>query len=192
MKLVSFEAIARALHEASVRYLVAGGLAVNAHGFLRFTKDVDLVIQLDADNLGRALSALGGLGYEPAIPATFAQFADPVQRERWVREKNMQVFQLWSDNHLETPIDIFVTEPFGFDEEYSRAVIKPLLDDLPVRFVSIPSEDWAAATFEGARREQIRRWSKLPLRQVIEALEEMEQLANRLGSDSPPSSSRDK
>jgi hypothetical protein len=35
VKLASFEAIVRALNEAGVRYLVAGGLAVNAHGCLR-------------------------------------------------------------------------------------------------------------------------------------------------------------
>ena len=72
MKLASFEAIAGALDDAGVRYLVAGGLAVNAHGYLRFTKDVDM----------------------------------------------------------------FVTEPFDFDEEYSRALIKPLHDQIEVRFVS--------------------------------------------------------
>ena len=41
MKLAGFEAIATALDDAGVRYLVAGGLAVNAHGYLRFTKDVE-------------------------------------------------------------------------------------------------------------------------------------------------------
>ena len=44
-----------------VRYLVAGGLAVNVHGYLRFTKDVDLVVQLESDNIRRALAALGTL-----------------------------------------------------------------------------------------------------------------------------------
>ena len=44
VKLASFEAIVRALEHAGVRYLVARGLAVNAHGYLRFTHDVDLVI----------------------------------------------------------------------------------------------------------------------------------------------------
>ena len=29
-----------------MRYLVAGGLAVNAHGYLRLTRDVDIVLQL--------------------------------------------------------------------------------------------------------------------------------------------------
>ena len=49
MKLTSFEALATALEAAGVRYLVAGGLAVGAHGYLRFTKDVDIVIQLIPD-----------------------------------------------------------------------------------------------------------------------------------------------
>ena len=42
--------------------------------------------------------------------------------------------------------------------------------------------DWQLTTFAGARREQLRRWSRLPLRQVILALEEMEELGKRLGS----------
>ena len=58
MKLDSFEAIVRALNDAEMRYLVAGDLAVNAHGYLRFTKDVDFVIQLVPDNIHRAFSAL--------------------------------------------------------------------------------------------------------------------------------------
>ena len=44
MRLSSFETIAKALDSAGVRYLVAGGFAVNAHGVLRFTKDLDLVV----------------------------------------------------------------------------------------------------------------------------------------------------
>ena len=39
MKLATFEAICTALNDASVRFLVAGGLAVNAHGYLRLNVD---------------------------------------------------------------------------------------------------------------------------------------------------------
>lgn len=138
MKLASVESIVRALDEAAVRYLVAGGLAVNAHGYLRFTKDIDIVLQLDRGNTERALSALGGLGYRPTVPVRPEQFADADQRASWIREKNMQVFQLWSEDHRETPIDIFVEEPFDFDEEYRRALIKPLYGEIEVRFVSLP------------------------------------------------------
>src|SRR5699024_410635 len=119
-----------------VRYLVAGGLAVNAHGYLRFTKDADVVLDLAPENAERALHALQGLGYRPTLPVDAMQFADPVQRDQWVREKGMQVFQLWSDTHPETPIDIFAELPFEFTTEYEQAMLKPLYGDVPVRFVS--------------------------------------------------------
>lgn len=40
--------------------------------------------------------------------------------------------------------------------------------------------DWSLTTWEGARREQLRRWAELPLERIVAALEEMEELANRL------------
>jgi hypothetical protein len=139
VKLASIEAIVRALNDAGVRYLVAGGLAVNAHGYLRFTKDIDVVIQLIPENVMRAFGALGTLGYQPIAPVTAEQFADRSTREGWIRDKNMQVLQLWSDHHRETSIDIFVTELFPFEEEYAKALIKPLYGTIDVRFVSIPT-----------------------------------------------------
>lgn len=139
MKLATFEAIVRALNDAGVRYLVAGGLAVNAHGYLRFTKDVDFVVQLVPDNIEHTFAALAALGYRPVVPVTAAQFADAALRESWIRDKGMQVLQFWSDAHRETPVDLFVTEPFPFDEEYECALVKALYGTIPVRFVSIPT-----------------------------------------------------
>jgi hypothetical protein len=43
--------------------------------------------------------------------------------------------------------------------------------------------DWSLTTWEGARREQLRRWSELPLDRIVAALEEMEELAKRLNPD---------
>lgn len=139
MKLASFEALVAALQNAGVRYLVAGGLAVNAHGYLRFTKDVDLVVQLIPETIEAAFAALASLGYQPIVPITAAQFANAPLREGWIRDKGMQVLQFWSDQHRETPVDVFVTEPFPFDDEYKNALVKPLNGTIPVRVVSIPT-----------------------------------------------------
>lgn len=68
MKLASFEALVAALEDAGVRYLVAGGLAMNAHGYLRFARDVDLVIQLVPDTIEAAFRALSTLDYRPVVP----------------------------------------------------------------------------------------------------------------------------
>jgi hypothetical protein len=137
MRLNSFVAVAKALQGSGVRYLVAGGLAVNAHGYLRFTKDVDLVVELVPENIVSAFAALESIGYRPLVPITASQFANADKRNGWIRDKNMTVLQFWSDEHKETPIDVFVTEPFPFEEEYARAVVKPLHESIDVRFVSI-------------------------------------------------------
>ena len=56
------------------------------------------------------------------MPITARQFADPAVRENLIREKEMKVLQFWSDKHRETPVDVFVIEPFDFPEEYAQAV----------------------------------------------------------------------
>ncbi|SRR5579885_1724030 len=139
MDLASLEAIAKALHAARVRYLIAGGMAVGAHGYPRMTMDLDIVIELTADNIHAAFSALATLGYKPSVPVTASGFSDPAQRAEWVRTKGMQVLNFWSDAHQGTSVDIFAAEPFDFDAEYTQALIVELLPGLPVRFVSLPT-----------------------------------------------------
>jgi hypothetical protein len=46
--------------------------------------------------------------------------------------------------------------------------------------------DWSVTTWEGSRREQLRRWAALPLDEVIAAIEEMELLAEALNADARP------
>lgn len=137
MKLTSLEAIASALRDADVRYLIVGGLAVAAHGHGRVTFDVDLVLQMHPENVRRAMAALDSLGYRPTIPVPATQFADAAIRESWIRDKNMVVFQMHSDKHPETRIDLFVAEPFNFDNEYDSALVGDILPGLQTRFVRL-------------------------------------------------------
>jgi predicted nucleotidyltransferase len=139
VKLTSLEAIVRALSDGNVRYLIAGGLAVNAHGYLRFTQDVDLVIALDSANIVRAFQVLATLGYKPAVPITAEQFADAGLRQQWIRDKGMQVLNFFSDQHRETGLDMFVTEPFDFQRESMNALEGELCPGVNVRFVSLPT-----------------------------------------------------
>jgi hypothetical protein len=111
----------------------------NAHGYLRFTKDVDLVVKLVPEAIEAAFRALATLGYRPIVPISAAQFVDVGLRESWIRDKGMRVLQFWSDQHRETPVDVFVTEPFSFEDEYRNALMRPLHGTTPVRFVSIPT-----------------------------------------------------
>jgi hypothetical protein len=74
----AFDKLLARLGEAGVEFVVVGGLAVNAWGVLRGTKDVDVVVAPDPDNLKRVAEvavAAGGhvqtrealLGSPPSI-----------------------------------------------------------------------------------------------------------------------------
>jgi hypothetical protein len=135
MEVKSIEAVVTALNEANIEYLVVGGLAVNAHGYARFTHDLDLVIGLQPNNIIRGLHALQAIGYHPAIPVTADQFANAELRAAWRQEKNMVVLKLWCDIHSRTPVDVFAFEPFDFAAELNQAMWQPLGGALRVPIV---------------------------------------------------------
>ena len=137
MRTASGRAVFKALVDADVRFLVAGGLAVNVHGFMRMTLDIDLVVKLDPGNIRRAFAALVSGGYGPTVPVSAGEFGDAELRDRWVREKNMRVLRFHSDEHWDTPVDLFASEPFPFDEEYDRSVVRELAGIGGVRVISL-------------------------------------------------------
>jgi hypothetical protein len=143
----SLQAIARTLNE------VGGGLAVNAHGYLRLTLDVDLLIDLAANNILAALKALDTLGYRPHVPITAEQFADPKNRDRWIAEKGMKVLKLHSDAHRETVIDVFVSDPLGFEHAYARVKVELLGDGVSLPVCSY--EDLVKLKLEASRPKDL-------------------------------------
>jgi hypothetical protein len=122
MKLADVEAILRALNDANVRYLIVGGLAVIAHGYVRLTLDADIVLDLSTENVRRAMDALEAIGYRPLVPVVAAEFADEEKRRKWIEEKRMIVFQMHNPSRESTRLDIFVSEPFPFYDAYGKAL----------------------------------------------------------------------
>jgi hypothetical protein len=59
----ALERIARRLEELEIPYAVAGGMALFAHGFRRFTEDVDILVT--REGLKVIHERLDGLGYVP-------------------------------------------------------------------------------------------------------------------------------
>jgi len=55
------------LNEARVEYVVVGGMAVNLHGLVRATEDLDIFVRPDADNVERLRTALRGVWVDPSI-----------------------------------------------------------------------------------------------------------------------------
>ena len=139
MEVRSVEAVVKALNDADVQYLIVGGLAVNAHGYVRITRDIDLVLRLQPENCAKGLRALMKIGYQLAIPVTPESFSDPITRDSWRKDKNMIVLKLWSDDHRRTPVDVFVYEPFDFEKELPQASEKEVCAGVTARVVSLPT-----------------------------------------------------
>jgi hypothetical protein len=51
---------------------------------------------------------------------------------------------------------------------------------MPTDEPQTPEIDWSLTTWEGARREQMRRWGRMSLAEMILALEEMQAVAQKL------------
>jgi hypothetical protein len=51
------------LNEHNVRYLLVGGYAVAFHGHPRYTKDLDVWIELSQENAGKIMEALAEFGF---------------------------------------------------------------------------------------------------------------------------------
>ena len=149
----SIETIAGALNRASVRYLVVGGVAVVAHGHVRFTADLDLVLDPDPGSLRRAIEAIRALGYRPRAPVPFEEFADPQMRRRWREEKGMMVFSLSSPEHPLTELDLFLEAPFDFDAAYARAVAQEA--DASGRITFVGREDLLALKRAAGRPQDL-------------------------------------
>lgn len=64
-----------ALHDGGIRFVVIGGVAVGAHGYVRGTEDLDLVPDPDPENLHRLTEALTQL--ESTLPTVAERPFDP-------------------------------------------------------------------------------------------------------------------
>jgi len=66
--------LARRLDEETIDYALIGGMALVAHGYRRFTEDIDVLMTSDA--LERFRSRYLGRGYLPAFPGAEKSFKD--------------------------------------------------------------------------------------------------------------------
>lgn len=58
----SFEKLLVLLADAKVDFVLVGGLAVTLQGYVRFTEDVDILIDSNPENVARMLETLSGYG----------------------------------------------------------------------------------------------------------------------------------
>ncbi len=86
---VFYEKILKELNRAGVRYVVAGGIAVNLHGVPRATADLDLLIEMSPSNVRKLVNVMRKVGYLPRIPVGWESLTLE-NLQRWKKEKHMR------------------------------------------------------------------------------------------------------
>ncbi|MEX2534474.1 MAG: nucleotidyl transferase AbiEii/AbiGii toxin family protein [Trueperaceae bacterium] len=114
-------ALLRALADADVRYVLIGGLALNLHGLVRATEDIDLLLEASEENVERLRRALRSIYDDPEIALISAgELEDEYPVIRYVPPGDSP------------PIDLIARLGTGF--AFEDAEWRPLdLDGVPVR-----------------------------------------------------------
>jgi hypothetical protein len=113
----------KCLHENDVRYIMVGGFAINLHGYIRSTKDIDIWIEDTLENrkkLRKALKEQGSGDYEP------------IERMQFI--PGWTNFQLNMGFILDVMVNVKGLDEIGFDECYKYAVVAEI-EGIPVRFL---------------------------------------------------------
>lgn len=111
------------LDNASIEYVLVGGLAVALQGYQRVTMDVDVVLAMNDENVQRFINCAKEAGLRPAIPVDIDSLAQPELLEQWYREKGMLAFSLRGPDALATVIDVLVKPVVSYSDLRRDATI---------------------------------------------------------------------
>ncbi|MEA5451096.1 DUF6036 family nucleotidyltransferase [Leptolyngbya sp. CCNP1308] len=117
-----FKEFVQSLNDNQVRYLVIGGYAVAFHGYPRYTKDIDIWIEMTPENAANMLKALEQFGFA-ALNLQATDFLTPDQ-----------VIQLgYPPSHID-----LITTPNGVDFATCFASrLEMVLDEIAVNFIDL-------------------------------------------------------
>jgi len=112
----------QSLADAQVQYVLVGGLAVQLHGFLRATFDIDLVLAMNDENLVRFINVANDYGLQPGIPVPIDSLRNADQIDQWHREKGMLAFSLREPQTGGSVVDVLVRPDVTFENLLANAV----------------------------------------------------------------------
>ncbi|MCD6109135.1 hypothetical protein J7J83_00010 [bacterium] len=131
-----FEKIFKEFNSAKIKYLVVGGVAVNLHGYVRFTGDLDILLLLEEKNLEKVDTVMHKLGYSERLPVSIMSLKDEKQVKAWLKEKNMLAFSFTPPKNNPLQVDIVIEESLRFDKIVKDKVTKRI-DNVSIPVVSI-------------------------------------------------------
>ena len=122
----SIPSIVRALSDECVAFVLVGGFAVQLHGFVRSTLDIDLVLSMDDANLEKFIEIGKRFGLAPVIPVPIDTLKNAAQIDQWHREKGMLAFALREPGIAGSVIDVLVRSDVPYARLAADALKMPL------------------------------------------------------------------
>lgn len=117
-----FKEFIQSLNDNQVRYLVIGGYAVALHGYPRYTKDIDIWIEMSPVNAANMVKALEQFGFG-SLGLQTSDFLEPDQ-----------IIQL---GYPPNRIDLMTTPPGVEFESCYASRIEIQLDEVSVNFIDL-------------------------------------------------------
>lgn len=110
------------LSEASVKYVVCGGVACVLQGVERTTYDLDIAVELNENNLKKVIKVAKKYKLIPRIPEPVENLLDENKRNEWIEKKNALVYTFVSERGP-LQMDIFLWYPKSLKELFKNADI---------------------------------------------------------------------
>jgi hypothetical protein len=109
---VDYREVIQALSRRGARFAVAGGFACLAHGVVRVTLDLDLVVETSDTNLTLLWDTLSELGFSTQQPVARADVVSAERLARLVRAKGMQALSWVHGTQPYLIVDLLLGDAF--------------------------------------------------------------------------------
>lgn len=131
-----FDQVFKELNKEKVKYLVVGGVAVNLHGYVRFTGDLDILLLLEEKNLQNMDKVMKKLKYSERLPASILELKDRKKVKEWLKAKNLKAFSFIPPAYNLLQIDVIMEESLKFDKIYKKST-KKIVNNVRIPLISI-------------------------------------------------------
>lgn len=122
-----------ALINSKLKFMVVGGVAVNAYGYRRFTGDLDIILALDLDNLAVMEKIMKDLGYVERLPISLKDLNNQEKLQKYINEKGLLAYTFIGNTGPKLDLDIIVSESMHFSDYLANHKILNIWDlDIPV------------------------------------------------------------
>jgi predicted nucleotidyltransferase component of viral defense system len=118
-----YQSILREFQKQKLRYLIVGGIAVNLHGYPRFTNDIDILLALDHQNLAIMAGIMESMGYQQRLPISIQELGDENRMQTLMKEKGLIAYSFINAKEPQFSIDVLVGESLAFEKFSSHKMI---------------------------------------------------------------------